>query len=749
LLARLAAVALLGLGAPAPAEDLAEAPAVAAEEAPAPAEAAAGEARAPAEAAAAPREPAPAVAAALREALAAEPEQAAEAFARVAERAPAVADHAGELRIEALLAAGLHAEGIAAVAAYPGTNPGPWLRARVAAHEGALHVALGDERAARAAFARAQPHADATEHARLEAEIAASWERSGDAAQAARHWQVVYTRWVTEPAATEAADALARLAAADATFEYRTADALRERCQRLSQALRNEPALVECDAALAKMPGDRALLHQRAQLLFRMRRYPEAVTAFEALGAGDVGARFWRARSLARSGRIAASIETFDGVARRAGPELAARSRFLAGTLHEDDDVARAAAAYRTVAETAPLASQRAAARWRLAWLAWRSGDLAAARKAFTRYLEDEQEPVGRQRGRYWRARTLQREGLAEGDATHRALAAKGDAELRALAQEAPLSYYGWRAGTRHAALAPVAASAGPDTQPAPAATRAPADPALPPAATRAPADPALPPALLRRIEILLGAGLEERAAREVRPLAGRAASRSRRLALGQLLLEAGQFQRAQRLVVDAHLHELAGPPAAGEEMLWWLAWPTAFDTAVEPAASANGIPAALVYAIMREESGYQPDALSVVGARGLTQIMPDTGRRLARDLGASSFDPEELFVPVRNVELGAFYLARLLQRFEGRFSAAIASYNAGPEAVARWLASGAALEDDEWVEAIPYDQTRSYVKRVLRSIHAYRTLYDGMRGEAPRAASRAVPRSARAEPEA
>jgi soluble lytic murein transglycosylase len=77
------------------------------------------------------------------------------------------------------------------------------------------------------------------------------------------------------------------------------------------------------------------------------------------------------------------------------------------------------------------------------------------------------------------------------------------------------------------------------------------------------------------------------------------------------------------------------------------------------------------------------------------------------------------VFVPERNLDLGAFYLSQLVQRFEGRLSAAIASYNAGPEAVARWLAAAPAREDDEWVEAIPYDQTRGYVKRVLRSVAA------------------------------
>jgi soluble lytic murein transglycosylase len=154
------------------------------------------------------------------------------------------------------------------------------------------------------------------------------------------------------------------------------------------------------------------------------------------------------------------------------------------------------------------------------------------------------------------------------------------------------------------------------------------------------------------------------------------------------------------------------------------MAWPTAFDDTVERVARAQGVEPALVYAVMREESGYQPDALSVVGARGLVQIMPETGRRLAADLGARAFDPAELFVPERNLELGALYLSQLVGRFDGRLSAAIASYNAGPEAVARWVAADRGREDDEWVESIPYDQTRSYVKRVLRSVHVYRALY-------------------------
>jgi soluble lytic murein transglycosylase len=140
-------------------------------------------------------------------------------------------------------------------------------------------------------------------------------------------------------------------------------------------------------------------------------------------------------------------------------------------------------------------------------------------------------------------------------------------------------------------------------------------------------------------------------------------------------------------------------------------------------AAPGQGVPAALIWSIMREESGYRPDVVSPAGARGLLQIMPATGARLAREAQLDRFDPEDLFEPSLNVRLGAFYLGALMRRFEGRASAAIGSYNAGPEAVARWLARTGSLPDDEWVEGIPYEQTRGYVKRVLRSVCAYELL--------------------------
>ena len=99
------------------------------------------------------------------------------------------------------------------------------------------------------------------------------------------------------------------------------------------------------------------------------------------------------------------------------------------------------------------------------------------------------------------------------------------------------------------------------------------------------------------------------------------------------------------------------------------------------------------------------------------------TANRVAKGIEMGDVSPEDLLVPDVNIRLGATLLDSLLNRFDGRASAAVASYNAGPTGVAKWL-KGSEIADDEWVEEIPYDQTRNYVKRVLRSMHAYRVLY-------------------------
>jgi soluble lytic murein transglycosylase len=227
-----------------------------------------------------------------------------------------------------------------------------------------------------------------------------------------------------------------------------------------------------------------------------------------------------------------------------------------------------------------------------------------------------------------------------------------------------------------------------------------------------------------RRVAILIEAGLLEEAEAETRILARRARDLDDRLTIAHFYSAAEYYHRAQRVVAAPYAERLAAGPEPAREALWWFAWPTAFPDQVTAASEAMRIDPALLNAVMREESGFQPKVLSTAGARGLTQIMPATGERLAESLGLLDYDVDDLFTPATNLLLGAHYLEQLMERFDGRASAAVASYNAGPQAVARWIEERPDQEDDEWVEGIPYEQTRKYVKRVLRSQQAYRVLY-------------------------
>jgi soluble lytic murein transglycosylase-like protein/TolA-binding protein len=156
------------------------------------------------------------------------------------------------------------------------------------------------------------------------------------------------------------------------------------------------------------------------------------------------------------------------------------------------------------------------------------------------------------------------------------------------------------------------------------------------------------------------------------------------------------------------------------------LFFPMVYDGAVWAAADEHGIEDEVIYAVMRTESYFNPRATSVVNAMGLMQIMPHTGLNISRRLGDARFSRTRLYEPGTAVRYGAWYLAQLVQKFDGQLPLAIASYNGGPHNVITWLDRNPNLEWDEFIESIEFAQTRDYVKKVLRYAAIYRELYGG-----------------------
>lgn len=128
----------------------------------------------------------------------------------------------------------------------------------------------------------------------------------------------------------------------------------------------------------------------------------------------------------------------------------------------------------------------------------------------------------------------------------------------------------------------------------------------------------------------------------------------------------------------------------------------------------------AIIFGLVRRESAFNEKAYSPVGARGLMQIMPGTGRQIARNLNERWRGNNSLYNPVTNIRYGAYYYQKLLKRFDGHYAIALAAYNAGPQRVKKWLPKDQAMPADIWIETIPFKETREYVSNVL----AYTLIY-------------------------
>jgi soluble lytic murein transglycosylase len=127
----------------------------------------------------------------------------------------------------------------------------------------------------------------------------------------------------------------------------------------------------------------------------------------------------------------------------------------------------------------------------------------------------------------------------------------------------------------------------------------------------------------------------------------------------------------------------------------------------------------------MKQESGFDAQAMSKAGARGLMQMMPATGTTQAKREGLRNFNADALFDPETNARLGTAYLRDVQRRYSGNLYLTLAHYNAGPEALADWIPLMANRPQDEAVEDIGYSETRDYVKRVLANYWTYQALYD------------------------
>jgi len=394
-------------------------------------------------------------------------------------------------------------------------------------------------------------------------------------------------------------------------------------------------------------------------------------------------AAYRRARVLLRLGDPRAEA-ALAGFAERFPQDTAAPTALYVLADYHDDrgDVVASGRWFAELIARYPGDLRSSLARFRLASRAQQRGALDSAAALY----RGEMDAGGLQRlaASFWLGAIARRRGDS----------ALAQATWTALARDDSLGYYGLRARREAGLPAPTV----PD-----------------------PARPAPPPQVeagLARLDTLVLAGLDSEARAEVRDISARSSQDLHTLlSWSEGLAARGWGPWGVRLAWQA----FARAPADPRVIRAIYPWP--HRAMIEAEAAEFGVDPLLLAALVRQESVFDPDALSPAGARGLAQLLAGTAAQLARGLDLA-FAPAWLAVPDLNLHLGAAHLADLLRRFGGRVEVALAAYNAGSRPVNRWLARPGATDPDAFIELIPFPETRGYVRSVLRNRELYRALY-------------------------
>lgn len=230
--------------------------------------------------------------------------------------------------------------------------------------------------------------------------------------------------------------------------------------------------------------------------------------------------------------------------------------------------------------------------------------------------------------------------------------------------------------------------------------------------------------AIFQRAETLKALGFEEWSNRELQALESKTRNRTYLQTLMEKYEVGNTFSRSAYIAEVYYEQERRKGGLNASNIGWKKAFPQAYEKFVSKYADSFGLSPSLIWGIMRTESFFKPQVKSSVGALGLMQVMPLTASKMAEIMEMSSFKVPQLLEPETNVRIGAKYLQRLSKMFDGHLPLVAAGYNAGPHRVHSWMKNFGNLPMDEFIEHIPFSQTRGYAKKVVRSSFVYASLY-------------------------
>jgi len=558
----------------------------------------------------------------------------------------------------------------------------------------------------------------------VELAIGRAYEAAGDTQKAASAFRNLYYNLPTSFEADVAGTELHKLGISGSVAERRTRADLLFKARRYSDAAHDYHDLVE-----EVTPADRpALQLALASALEKSDRSHDARQLLLSMGAqtGDAEAeRLYLLSETARSTSDEEAVQRTLNELRQFGPAspwleqalLSAGNMYL---LKRDYD--RAIDYFRELQQRFPKGGHASSAHWKAEWLTFRQGRTDDARKGFEEQIALYPDSPEIPAALYWRARLAEEEG---NPAMARAFYQKLSDRFR--------NYYYAELGRQRLKVLPGLGAGSPkegspkDGWPQEDAPHYPLLDHVSPLSTAGKITAADPPDDNLRVErarLLSNGALADMAVRELQAAASQEGGTWAPPEMARAYQDIGRYDRGIEIMKRATPNYFAVDIPDLPRPYWEALFPKAYWTDLRKYSVLNGLDPYLVASLVRQESEFNALALSRANAVGLMQLLPNTGKTVAKQVKLKGYSAPQLYTPAVNLELGTRYFKEMVDKYNGQFEYALAAYNAGTDRVGDWLGQGHYRDPQEFVESIPFTETREYVQAILRNANVYRQLY-------------------------
>jgi soluble lytic murein transglycosylase len=548
----------------------------------------------------------------------------------------------------------------------------------------------------------------------VEFTIGRAYEEGGDNQKAIGLFRNIYFNLPNSGEADAAGRELRKLGVAGTVAERRTRADLLFKTKHYSDAAHDYKDLVE-DLAPAERPEVKLAL---AEALEKSDRSHDARQILTSMGVqtGDAEAeRLYLLSETEHSTSDEDAVQSTLNALRQFGPTspwleqalLSAGNMYL---LKRDYD--RAIDYFRELQQRFPHGARASYAHWKASWLSFRQGQTDAARQGFENQLALYPDSAEVPAALYWRGRIAEEDG---NPAMARAFYEKLSDRFR--------NYYYAEVGRQRLKALQAAKTLSPgETLPHYALLDR-----VPPLASTGKVVEVDPPDDNLRVErarLLSNGGLADMAVRELQAAAAEESGTWAPPEMARVYQDGGRYDRGIEIMKRSMPNYFAVDLPDMPRPYWEALFPKAYWADLRKYSVQNGLDPYLVASLIRQESEFNAQALSRANAVGLMQLLPKTGKTVAKQVKLKGYSAPKLFTPSINLELGTRYFKDMVDKYNGQFEYALAAYNAGSDRVGDWLGQGHYRDPQEFVESIPFTETREYVQAILRNANVYRQLY-------------------------